>query len=83
MTTIARKPVHRETLTRVRFRSKSLPLIITLEGYTLTMRPKGLRVHTSALTVDIDAVWSMAVHRRAAQILAEKAAKRKAKKDAR
>lgn len=67
------KPVTRITLAF--FRDKGLrPIIVTIHGSILELRCKGLR---SRETVDISAVYGMAVRSR---LLKEKADRRKAKR---
>lgn len=67
------KPVTRITLAF--FRDKGLrPIVVTIQGSILELRCKGLRTRE---TIDIAAVYGMAVRSR---LMSEKAAKRKAKK---
>lgn len=68
------KPVRRETSAMVRERGMR-PLIATLHGSLLLLRPKGLR---SEEVLDLGAAWSLAVKQRVAREQAEKRAARKA-----
>ena len=72
MTTSSLKPTTRETLAIVRDRG-SRPLIVTVVGSCILLRPKGLR---RAEVLELGAAWSWAVRQRVA---AEKAERRKAK----
>lgn len=76
MTTKATKPVHRETTALVRERGFR-PLIATLHGSLLLLRPKGLR---SEEVLDIGAAYSIAVKQRVNREQAEKRAARKSRR---
>ncbi len=76
MTTRSIKPVTRETSAFAR--SKGLrPIIATIHGSVLLLRPKGLRGEE---VLDLGAAWSLAVKQRVARELAEKRAARKARR---
>jgi hypothetical protein len=70
--------VTRETGAYVRERGMR-PLIATLHGSLLLLRPKGLR---SEEVLDLGAAWSLAVKQRVARERAEKVAARKARRAA-
>lgn len=72
MTTKATKPVRRETDAFVRERGLR-PLIATLHGSLLLLRPKGLR---SEEVLDLASAWSLAVKQR---VVREKMEKRRKK----
>ncbi len=76
MTTKSTKPVRRETSAYVRERGMR-PLIATIQGSILLLRPKGLR---SEETLDLAAAWQRAVIQRVLRERAEKRAARKARK---
>lgn len=76
MATKSVKPVTRETSAYVRERGFR-PLIATIHGSFLLLRPKGLRGEE---VLDLGAAWSLAVKQRVARELAEKRAARKAKR---
>lgn len=76
MTTKSIKPVTRETSALVRERGLR-PVIVTVHGSILLLRPKGLR---SEEVLDIAAAWSTAVKQRVARELAEKRAARKTRR---
>lgn len=78
MTTKATKPVRRETTALVRERGFR-PLIATLHGSLLLLRPKGLR---SEEVLDLGAAYSIAVKQRVFRERAEKRAARKARRAA-
>lgn len=69
------RPVTRESSALVRDRG-ARPVIVTITGSILLLRPKGLR---SEETLDIAAAWDHAVKQRLARQRAEKAAKKKAR----
>lgn len=77
MATYAHKPVTRETAAFMRHTGKVRALIVTLDARTISLRFKGTKTTQS---VDIDAVYWLALRRRVAKIAAEKAAKKKARK---
>jgi len=68
--------VTRETGACVRERGMR-PLIATLHGSLLLLRPKGLH---SEEVLDLGAAWSLAVKQRVARELSEKRAARKARR---
>lgn len=68
------KPVRRLTSALVRERGLR-PLVATLHGSLLLLRPKGLHGEE---VLDLGAAWSMAVKQRVASEQAAKRAKRKA-----
>jgi hypothetical protein len=70
--------VTRETGAYVRERGMR-PLIATLHGSLLLLRPKGLH---SEEVLDLGAAWSLAVKQRVARERAEKVAARKARRAA-
>ncbi|OGT57555.1 MAG: hypothetical protein A3E01_08435 [Gammaproteobacteria bacterium RIFCSPHIGHO2_12_FULL_63_22] len=70
------KPVRRETSAFVRERGLR-PLVATIHGSLLLLRPKGLR---SEEALDLGSAWSLAVKQRVARQQAEKRAARKAKR---
>jgi hypothetical protein len=70
--------VTRETGAYVRERGMR-PLIATLHGSLLLLRPKGLH---SEEVLDLGAAWSLAVKQRVARERAEKVAARKARRSA-
>ena len=72
MATKSVKPTTRETSAFVRERGLR-PIIATLHGSILLLRPKGLR---GAEVLDIGAAWSLAVKQRVARELAERRAAR-------
>ena len=74
MTTKSVKPVTRETSAFVRERGFR-PLIATVHGSLLLLRPKGLR---SEEVIDLAAAYSIAVKQRVARELAERRTARKA-----
>jgi hypothetical protein len=76
VTTKSVKPVTRETSAFVRERGLR-PLIATIHGSYVLLRPKGLR---SEEVLDLGAAWSMAVKQRVWREKAEKKAARKAKR---
>jgi hypothetical protein len=76
MTTKSTKPVTRETSAYVRERGLR-PLIATIQGSVLLVRPKGLRREE---VLDLASAWSLAVKMRIARERAEKKAARKAKR---
>lgn len=74
MTTKSLKPVRRETSAYVREKGFR-PLVVTIVGSVVLLRPKGLR---SEEVLDLAAAWSMAVKQRVLRQRAErKAARRK------
>ena len=73
MTTKATKPVRRETDAFVRERGLR-PLIATLHGSLLLLRPKGLR---SEEVLDLSSAWSLAVKQRVLRERYEKKQRRK------
>jgi hypothetical protein len=72
------KSVTRETGAYVRERGMR-PLIATLHGSLLLLRPKGLH---SEEVLDLGAAWSLAVKQRVMRERSEKAAARKARRAA-
>lgn len=76
MTTKSVKPVTRESSAFVRERGLR-PVIVTVHGSMLLLRPKGLRTEE---VLDIGAAWSSAVKQRVARELSEKRAARKARR---
>ena len=76
MTTKSTKPVTRETSAFVRERGFR-PLIVTITGGVLLLRPKGLR---SEEMLDIGNCYFLAVKQRVARERAEKKANRKGAK---
>lgn len=78
MTTALTKPVMRATQTTVRDRSKRRLLIAgLLPGDVFVVRLKGTR---QSVEVPIESVYLMGMKKRAAQLVAERLAKRKAKR---
>ena len=73
MTTKSVKPVTRETSAFVRERGLR-PLMATLHGSVLIVRPKGLRREE---VLDLAAAWSVAVKQRVLRERAERKARRK------
>ena len=73
MTTKSTKPVTRETSAFVRERGFR-PLMATLHGSMLLLRPKGMR---SEEVLDLGAAWSLAVKQRVARERADKKAAKK------
>jgi hypothetical protein len=78
MTTKSLNPTTRETSAFVRERGMR-PLMATLHGSLLLLRPKGLR---SLEVLDLGAAWSLAVKQRVNREQAEKRAARKARRAA-
>ena len=78
MTTKSLKPTTRETSAFVRERGMR-PLIATLYGSLLLLRPKGL--HSEEI-LDLGAAYSLAVKQRVFRERAEKTAARKARRAA-
>lgn len=79
MTTKSTKPTVRETSAYVR--DKGLrPLIVTVSGSLLELRPKGLK---RGEVIDLASVWSFALKARMALERAEKAKARAARRKAR
>lgn len=76
MTTKSVRPVSRETTALVRERG-CRPIIVTIQGGTLTLRAKGLR-HRYEL--EVGAAWSLAAKIAAEAKRREKAAARKARR---
>ncbi|MES2972406.1 MAG: hypothetical protein V4757_02310 [Pseudomonadota bacterium] len=77
MTTPSTKPVHRETSAFVRDGSKLKPLIATIHGSLLILRPKGTR---RPEVIDLGAVWQGAVKNRVALERAERKALRRSRR---
>ena len=75
MATKSTKAVTRETSAYVRERGFR-PLMATIHGSLLLLRPKGLR---SEEALDLGAAWSLAVKQRVQREQAEKRAARKAR----
>jgi hypothetical protein len=75
MPTKSTHPVTRETNAYVRDRGLR-PLIVTLVGSVLELRPKGLRSHE---TIDLAGAYLRAVQQRVAREKAERKAARKGK----
>jgi hypothetical protein len=69
------RPVTRESSAYARDRGLR-PIIVTIVGSVLLLRPKGLR---SEEALDIGAAWDMAVKQRLARARAEKAGAKKAR----
>lgn len=76
MTTPSTRPVTRETSAFVRDRGLR-PLIVTVVGSLLELRPKGLR---NRETLDLAACYGLAVRQRVAREKAERQAERKARR---
>ena len=76
MTTKSIRPVTRETSAHVRERGDRRPLIVTVVGSVLMLRPKGLR---TAETLDLAHCYQAAVKQRVFQEKVERRAKRKRK----
>jgi hypothetical protein len=73
MTTKATRPVRRETEAFVRERGYR-PLIVTIHGAIILLRPKGLR---SEEVLDLASAWSLAVKQRVMRERQERLSRRK------
>lgn len=79
MTTLSTKPTTRETSAYVRERGKLRPLVVTVHGSLLELRPKGLRTRE---VVDLSSCYFNAVKARVAREKFERLKARKEKRRA-